>query len=153
MSAKKAKKKKKATTKTATGNGGQAGRRGAKLVIVESPAKARAIGKYLGKDFTVLPSVGHVRDLPQKELGVDPEKGFEPTYTVIRGKKKVLDEIKKAARSAEAVYVATDPDREGEAIAWHVVDEAKIPLDLVRRATFYEITPGAVWRAIEEPGS
>lgn len=122
------------------------------LVIVESPAKARAIGKYLGKDFAVVASVGHVRDLPPKELGVDPEKGFEPTYTIIRGKKKVLDEIRKAARGAERVYVATDPDREGEAIAWHIVDETKIPAAAVHRATFYEITPAAVRKAIENPG-
>ncbi|MDX1661678.1 MAG: type I DNA topoisomerase [Gemmatimonadota bacterium] len=124
----------------------------ANLVIVESPAKARAIGKYLGDDFAVVASVGHVRDLPPKELGVDPEKGFEPTYTIIRGKKKVLDEIRKAAKGAERVYVATDPDREGEAIAWHIVDETKIPADAVHRATFYEITPAAVRKAIESPG-
>lgn len=125
---------------------------GRNLVIVESPAKARAIGNYLGKDFSVVASVGHVRDLPPRELGVDPEKGFEPTYTIIRGKKKVIDEIRKAARGAERVYVATDPDREGEAIAWHIVDETKIPEEAVHRATFYEITPAAVRRAIESPG-
>lgn len=122
------------------------------LVIVESPAKARAISRYLGNDFAVEASVGHVRDLPKKELGVDPEKGFEPTYAIIHGKKKVLNQIKKAARGADVIYVATDPDREGEAIAWHIVDELEIPAEAVRRAAFYEVTPAAVRRAIQEPG-
>ncbi|MFN2420203.1 MAG: type I DNA topoisomerase [Gemmatimonadota bacterium] len=122
------------------------------LVIVESPAKARAVGKYLGRDYDVLASVGHVRDLPPKELGVDPERGFEPTYAVIRGKKKALEAIHRAAQRAERVYVATDPDREGEAIAWHIVDATGIPLGEVHRATFYEVTPSAVKRAIEHPG-
>jgi len=122
------------------------------LVIVESPAKARAIGKYLGRDFAVEASVGHVRDLPKKGLGVDPEQGFRPTYAVIHGKKKVLDRIGRAARGAERVYVATDPDREGEAIAWHVVDELGIEATTVHRALFYEITPAAVKAAIENPG-
>ncbi|MFO1519278.1 MAG: type I DNA topoisomerase [bacterium] len=94
-----------------------------KLVIVESPAKAKTIGKYLGKDFSVKASIGHIKDLPVKTLGVDLEKDFEPTYEVIKGKKKVIDEIKSAASKAEAVYIATDPDREGEAIAWHIAEE------------------------------
>src|SRR5688572_3576157 len=128
------------------------GRGAPNLVIVESPAKARAVGKYLGRDYDVLASVGHVRDLPPKELGVDPERGFEPTYAVIRGKKKALEAIHKAAQRAAQVYVATDPDREGEAIAWHIVDATGIPLDDVHRATFYEVTPSAVKRAIEHPG-
>ncbi|MDX1622727.1 MAG: type I DNA topoisomerase [Gemmatimonadota bacterium] len=121
------------------------------LIIVESPAKARAIGKYLGGDYAVEASVGHVRDLPKKDLGVDPDRGFEPTYEVIHGKKKVLKRIGKAAKGAQRIYVATDPDREGEAIAWHIVDELGVPPDTVRRARFYEITPTAVRRAIEEP--
>src|ERR1044071_9657555 len=90
------------------------------LVVVESPTKATTIGKYLGKDFTVKATVGHVRDLPQRELGVDIEKGFAPKYITIRGKGKTLAEIRKAAKSASDIYLATDPDREGEAIAWHV---------------------------------
>src|SRR5262245_7563934 len=90
------------------------------LVVVESPTKATTIGKYLGKDFTVKATVGHVRDLPQRELGVDVEKGFEPKYITIRGKGKTLAELKKAAKAASDIYLATDPDREGEAIAWHV---------------------------------
>jgi DNA topoisomerase-1 len=151
MSAKKSgttrKAQKKSTRKRASAAGGASN-----LVIVESPAKARAIGKYLGNGFDVLASVGHVRDLPPKELGVDPERGFEPTYVVIRGKKKVLDAIHKAAERAERVYVATDPDREGEAIAWHIVDATGIPLEQVHRATFFEVTPAAVRRAIETPG-
>jgi DNA topoisomerase-1 len=122
------------------------------LVIVESPAKARSVGKYLGREYDVLASVGHVRDLPPKELGVDPERGFEPTYTVIRGKKKALDAIHKAAQRAERIYVATDPDREGEAIAWHIVDATGIPLEEVQRASFYEVTPSAVKEAIAHPG-
>ena len=90
------------------------------LVVVESPTKATTIGKYLGKDFTVKATVGHVRDLPQRELGVDVENGFSPKYITIRGKGKTLAELKKAAKNASDIYLATDPDREGEAIAWHV---------------------------------
>ncbi|MFN2383910.1 MAG: type I DNA topoisomerase [Gemmatimonadota bacterium] len=122
------------------------------LVIVESPAKARAIGKYLGSGYLVAASVGHVRDLPAREPGVDPARGFEPTYEISRGKKKVLDELRRAARGAERVYVATDPDREGEAIAWHIVDELGLPLETVHRALFFEISPAAVKKAIAEPG-
>ncbi|CAN5354641.1 type I DNA topoisomerase [soil metagenome] len=147
-----AKKKKKATKKTTKGRTQGASTGAPNLVIVESPAKARAIGKYLGKAYHVAASVGHVRDLPPRELGVDPENGFAPTYAVIRGKKKILAEIGKAARAAERVYVATDPDREGEAIAWHIVDELGIPAETVRRALFYEVTPAAVRRAIDESG-
>src|SRR5262245_14423006 len=90
------------------------------LVVVESPTKAKTIEKYLGKGFTVKATVGHVRDLPQRELGVDVEKGFLPKYITIRGKGKTLAEIRKAAKSVDDIYLATDPDREGEAIAWHV---------------------------------
>src|SRR6185436_867209 len=90
------------------------------LVVVESPTKATTIGKYLGKDFTVKATVGHVRDLPQRELGVDVDNGFQPKYITIRGKGKTLAELKKAAKGASDIYLATDPDREGEAIAWHV---------------------------------
>src|SRR5436189_5484183 len=90
------------------------------LVVVESPTKAATIGKYLGKDFTVKATVGHVRDLPQRELGVDVDNGFAPKYITIRGKGKTLADLKKAAKTASDIYLATDPDREGEAIAWHV---------------------------------
>jgi len=91
------------------------------LVIVESPAKAKTLGQFLGKDYTVKASLGHVRDLPQKELGIDIDNDFSPKYVVSQGKKKVLKEIKEGAKSAKAVYLATDPDREGEAISWHLV--------------------------------
>src|ERR1051326_2863847 len=90
------------------------------LVVVESPTKAVTIGKYLGKDFTVKATVGHVRDLPQRELGVDVDNGFQPKYITIRGKGKTLADLRKAAKVASDIYLATDPDREGEAIAWHV---------------------------------
>lgn len=122
-------------------------------MIVESPAKARTIGRYLGKDFQVAASVGHVRDLPAKELGVDVEKGFEPKYVTIRGKGKVLQELKRMARDAEGIILATDPDREGEAIAYHVASQLgleKSP-ERFRRVTFYEITRDAVRRALEHP--
>src|SRR5207253_10966145 len=92
------------------------------LVIVESPAKAKTINKYLGKDYLVLASVGNIKDLPKKGLGVDLENNFEPTYEVMPGKEKVVKQIKDAAKDAETIYVATDPDREGEAIGRHIVD-------------------------------
>lgn len=93
------------------------------LVIVESPSKAKTINKYLGRDFKVLASVGHIKDLPKKGLGVDVENDFEPTYEVMPGKEKVVRELKEAAREAETIYIATDPDREGEAIGRHIADE------------------------------
>lgn len=92
------------------------------LVIVESPTKAKTINKYLGRNYTVRASYGHVKDLPKKELGIDIKKDFEPTYDVIPGKSKILNEIKKLGKEADAIYVATDPDREGEAIGAHLVD-------------------------------
>jgi len=124
------------------------------LVIVESPAKARTIGKYLGRGFDVAASVGHVRDLPQKELGVDVEGDFEPKYVTIRGKGKILQDLKKKARSADMVILATDPDREGEAIAWHVAEQLgweKEP-ERFRRVEFREVTKKAVQAALEVPG-
>lgn len=129
--------------------------KGRKLVIVESPAKARTIGRYLGAGYDVAASVGHVRDLPTRELGVDVEHGFEPQYVTIRGKAKVLQELKQKARGADAVILATDPDREGEAIAWHVAEHlgyGKDP-DRFRRVEFREITKPAVERALASPGS
>ena len=125
------------------------------LVIVESPAKAKTIERYLGQDFTVLASYGHVRDLPQKTrkggLSVDVEHGFTPTYEVIEEKEGRLADIRKAAKRAENVWLATDLDREGEAIAWHVAEALEIPEDLRRRVTFSEITKGAVLEAFEHP--
>ena len=124
------------------------------LVIVESPAKARTIGKYLGRGYDVAASVGHVRDLPPKELGVDIENGFEPKYVTIRGKGKVLTELKALAAKADIVILATDPDREGEAIAYHVAEQLGYEKDKGRfqRVTFREITKAAVEKAIAEPG-
>ncbi len=121
------------------------------LVIVESPAKAKTIGKYLGGDFEVLASVGHVRDLPENALGVDVDDGFALEYVVVDDKKKVISAIAKAARNAPSVYLATDYDREGEAIAWHVCEACQIPEDKRRRITFTEITRRAVTGALAKP--
>lgn len=124
------------------------------LVIVESPAKARTIEKYLGKGYEVAASVGHVRDLPPKELGVDVENDFEPKYVTIRGKGKIITDLKKRAKNADRVILATDPDREGEAIAYHVAEQLGYEKDRDRfqRVTFREITKGAVQEALENPG-
>ncbi len=126
---------------------------GASLVVVESPAKARTIKKYLGRTFDVRASVGHVKDLPKSKMGVDIEKGFRPEYDVIKGKAKVLSENKRAARDADRVYLATDPDREGEAIAWHIAEElgAEGGSERVRRVLFNEITRNAIQKALEAP--
>lgn len=124
---------------------------GSALVVVESPAKARTIGKYLGSGFTVKASVGHVRDLPKSKTGVDVENGFEPIYEVIDGKKKVVAEIRKAAREVETVYLASDPDREGEAIAWHIAEEIKDVNDNLRRVLIHEITKKGVTAALSKP--
>ena len=126
-----------------------------KLVIVESPAKARTISRYLGPEYEVAASVGHVRDLPKKELGVDVENGFEPKYEIIRGKGKILKEIKGKAKRAERIILATDPDREGEAIAYHVAHYLGFEEDQSRfeRVTFREITKGAVESALRSPAS
>ncbi len=123
------------------------------LVIVESPAKAKTISKILGKDFTVRASVGHVKDLPVKEMGIDVEKDFSPRYMVIPGKETVIRELKKAAKDADTIYLAPDPDREGEAIAWHIAEEIKNKTKEVYRITFNEITKSAVQEAIRHPGS
>jgi DNA topoisomerase-1 len=122
------------------------------LVIVESKAKADTIKKFLGRGYTVKASVGHVRDLPKKELGIDVEDGFKPTYVTIRGKGKVLKELRDAARKSETVYLASDFDREGEAIAWHIADTLKLPEDKTRRVVFNEITKRAILAAMKEPG-
>jgi len=128
---------------------------GKKLVIVESPAKAKTIGKILGSGFVVKSSVGHIRDLPERTLGVDVEHGFAPKYVLSKGKAKVVAELKKAAKSCDEIYLAPDPDREGEAIAWHLqetlADSAKDKP--VHRIQYNEITPRAVRAAIEHPGA
>src|SRR3954469_9413860 len=95
------------------------------LVIVESPSKAKTIQKYLGREYIVKASVGHIKDLPKNKLGVDPKKGFEPDYQLIPSKTKVIEDLKKAAGLVPTLYLATDPDREGEAIAWHINEELK----------------------------
>ncbi|MGH7818292.1 MAG: type I DNA topoisomerase, partial [Candidatus Binatia bacterium] len=120
------------------------------LVIVESPAKAKTLTKYLGRDYQVKASVGHVVDLPKSKLGVDVEKDFEPEYQIIHGKKKVIDELRKAAKDKERIYLAPDPDREGEAIAWHIADRLGKKSN-VYRVLFNEITKKAVLDAIENP--
>ena len=118
------------------------------LVIVESPAKARTVGQFLGNKFDVKASMGHVRDLPRRSIGVEiDENGFKPKYTVSSDKKKVVSELKKAAADAGTVYLATDPDREGEAISWHLIEAAKIDLDKTKRVVFHEITKSAVEEA------
>ena len=132
----------------AAGNGGPAGRT---LVVVESPAKARTIKKYVGRGYDVKASVGHVRDLPKKTLGVDLENDFRPTYETIPRKERVVRELRAAARKADAVVMATDPDREGEAIAWHVSEELGLPAGRVRRAVFHEVTRSAVLEALRNP--
>ncbi len=127
-----------------------------RLVVVESPAKAKTIGKYLGSDYTVRASVGHVRDLPERELGVDVENGFEPKYVTIRGKGKIIQDLRKDADSVSEILLATDPDREGEAIAYHVAEQlgyetSKKAKARFKRVLFHEITKDAVKRALEHP--
>jgi len=140
-------KPKRAAKKPAAGGGA--------LVVVESPAKAKTIKKYLGRGYDVKASVGHVKDLPKSKIGVDVEKGFTPEYDIIKGKAKVLSEIKRAARTAERVFLATDPDREGEAIAWHIAEEIGADASgtdgRVRRVLFNEITKNAIQKAIAAP--
>jgi DNA topoisomerase I len=126
---------------------------GTSLVIVESPAKAKTIGKYLGRGYRVKATVGHLRDLPEKKLGIDIENGFEPEYVTIEGKEKTLAELKSAAQESREIFLATDPDREGEAIAWHVAGQIKrrggAP---IKRARFHEITKDAVQQALAAAG-
>src|SRR5512134_84756 len=143
--------KKRAPRVTATDGDESGAGSGAALVVVESPTKAKSIGRYLGRGYEVKATIGHVRDLPTRKLGVDVENGFRPEYVTIKGKTQTLADLKKAARRASAVYLATDPDREGEAIAWHVADqlETKAPL---HRVLFHEITKDAVKEAMARPG-
>jgi DNA topoisomerase-1 len=122
------------------------------LVVVESPTKVKTIQKYLDRSFVVKASLGHVRDHPSNKLGVDVAKNFKPQYVTLKAKAKVLEELKKAAKGAQALYVATDPDREGEAIGWHIASEVKVPADRVHRVLFNEITERAVKAAFSQPG-
>ncbi|MCK4846717.1 MAG: type I DNA topoisomerase [Deltaproteobacteria bacterium] len=126
---------------------------GKSLVIVESPAKAKTINKYLGRGFKVLASVGHIRDLPKSKLGVDVENGFEPIYETIRGKAKVITELKKACKDVDDIYLAPDPDREGEAIAWHIKEAltTKTKPKKFHRVLFNEITKSAISEALKNP--
>jgi DNA topoisomerase I len=123
------------------------------LVIVESPAKAKTINKYLGRDYKVLASMGHVRDLPKSKLGVDVDEGFAPIYELLASRKKVIAELKTAAKDATDIYIATDPDREGEAIGWHLAEELGTKKKKIHRLMFNEITKKAVQEAMKHPGS
>ncbi len=121
------------------------------LVVVESPAKAKTINKYLGRDFKVVASMGHIRDLPKSKLGVDVEAGFAPEYVAIPARKKVIKALRDAAKTVSHIYVATDPDREGEAIGWHLAKELGTKKRPVSRLTFNEITKTAVLAALDHP--
>ncbi|MER3416270.1 MAG: DNA topoisomerase I, partial [Gemmataceae bacterium] len=123
------------------------------MVIVESPAKAKTISKYLGPEFEVAASKGHVRDLPKYRFGLDIAGGWVPTYEELRERREVLEDLRKRAAQAALVYLAPDPDREGEAIAWHLKEALRLPEDRVRRVTFNEITRKAVQEAFAHPGS
>ena len=122
------------------------------LVVVESPTKVKTIQKYLDSGFIVKASMGHIRDLPKSSLGVNEKKGFKPEYKVLPAKKKVLDELKKAAEKVTSLYIATDPDREGEAIGWHLAQELGIDKTNTHRILFNEITERAVKAAFQHPG-
>ena len=121
------------------------------LIIVESPTKQRTIGKFLGNGYTIIATLGHIRDLPSRALGVDEEKDFEPQYVILPKAKKVIPSLKDAVKKADTVYLATDFDREGEAIAWHVAEALKVPEDRMARITFHEITPEAIKESLEHP--
>ncbi len=121
------------------------------LVIVESPAKARTINKYLGHDYLVKASLGHVRDLPQRDFGIDVSADFKPTYEVVKSRARVVSELRKLAGQAGEVYLATDPDREGEAIAWHLAEALSLPESRARRVIFNEITKSAITEAFAHP--
>ena len=120
------------------------------LVIVESPAKAKTIEKFLGKDFIVKSSFGHIRDLAKKDLGINIGEGYKPVYEIPGDKKKVVDELTKLAKS-KTVWLASDEDREGEAIAWHLTEVLGLPVDRTKRIVFHEITKRAILEAIEKP--
>src|SRR5690242_19786651 len=122
------------------------------LVVVESPAKAKTINKYLGRDFKVVASMGHIRDLPKSKLGVDIDQGFTEAYETIPARQKVIKALKDAAKDATTIYVATDPDREGEAIGWHIKTELGGKRKKIQRLMFNEITKKAVTEALQHPG-
>ncbi|MCL1850545.1 MAG: type I DNA topoisomerase [Bacteroidetes bacterium] len=121
------------------------------LIIVESPAKAKTIQKFIGKEYDVVSSKGHVRDLPEKDLGISVHKDFEPHYEIMPDKKKLIADIKKMATEASKVFLATDDDREGEAISWHLLEAAKIPIEKTKRIVFHEITKQAIEHALSHP--
>ena len=121
------------------------------LVIVESPSKAKTIGKYLGSDYQVKACMGHLRDLPKSTMGVDIEHDFTPVYQPVKGKEDIINDLKKSAKNSDKIFLATDPDREGEAISWHLQALLDIPDQEVNRVTFNEITKGVVTKAIQEP--
>src|ERR1700676_1076482 len=124
------------------------------LVIVESPTKAKTIGKYLGKQYVVKASLGHIKDLPKKDLAVDVDKNFEPHYEVIEGKKKLMQELRAASKKVDSIYLAADPDREGEAICFHLqeeLDSKKKDAPKFYRVMFNEITANAIRKAFEKP--
>ena len=122
------------------------------LVIVESPAKAKTISRFLGKEYKVMASMGHVRDLPKSKMGIDIEKDFKPSYLISTDKRKVIKELKEAMKKAEALWLATDEDREGEAIGWHLLSALKVDSAIpVKRIVFHEITEGAIKKSLEEP--
>ncbi len=144
------KKSTKTTTKRTTAKKRTAAPRG-KLVIVESPAKARSIGRYLGSGYTVKASMGHIRDLPKSTMGVDVDHDFTPKYLIPRDKNKVVKDLKESVQGAKEIYLATDPDREGEAIAWHLIQATEAESKPLHRVVFNEITPEAVIAAMEQP--
>ena len=125
------------------------------LVIVESPAKAATLGKFLGRDFSVMACYGHVRDLQKKGIAVDRARGYTPSYEILPGKERTVQDLKKAAKGADTIYLAADPDREGEAICWHLQEILKpgLPKTKFHRAEFHEITKAAVTRAVSHPGA
>ena len=150
--------KKAATKKTAGGKkaaaskpSGHGGERGGKLVVVESPAKAKTIGRYLGRGYVVKPSLGHVRDLLKSRLSVDVDNDFAPEYRVPNEKRALVKELKEAAARADEIFLATDPDREGEAIAWHVREAAEMDPARTKRVVFQEITQPAIRAAFAQP--
>ena len=123
------------------------------LVVVESPTKVRTVKKYLGKDYNVAATVGHIKDLPNKEMGIDIDGGFKPQYKNIPGKQKVIKALKQAAGDAADIYLAPDPDREGEAIAWHATEVLKKKGRKFHRVLFHELTKDAIHKAMTSPQS
>ena len=121
------------------------------LVVVESPAKAKTIEGFLGKDFKVVSSFGHIRDLPKKNMGIQIENNFKPNYEISLDKKKVVDDLLKYSKKSEIIWLATDEDREGEAISWHLYETLNLNKDNTRRIAFNEITKKAIISAIENP--